>query len=256
MHDSSGFHGRKRQIGGIGISNYFANLVQVLSEHSRDRVQPVMFAGTDAIAANVEPFAGIAGVQIVRAAEYDEARRGQRLREALLIGCDRAAARCLRRHRIDVLFETAQFHGWRFPFPTIAWLPDFQHRRLREMFTFGTYWKRDLGFRAQVLSGRHIMLSSEDCRRDCESFFPQSIGRISVVRFAVRPPDTGDYGSARAIADSYKLPAQFFYLPNQFWNHKNHRVVIEALHVLKQQGNRPGCSRLGQSGRLPASRAL
>jgi glycosyltransferase involved in cell wall biosynthesis len=44
------------------------------------------------------------------------------------------------------------------------------------------------------------------------------------------------YNGLRTIADGYKLPEQFFYLPNQFWKHKNHRVVIEALHLLKQQG--------------------
>ena len=46
-----------------------------------------------------------------------------------------------------------------------------------------------------------------------------------------------DYDGARWIADEYKLPEYFFYLPNQFWKHKNHRVVIEALHLLKQQGH-------------------
>ena len=34
----------------------------------------------------------------------------------------------------------------------------------------------------------------------------------------------------------YQLPPKFFYLPNQFWKHKNHIVVIEALGLLKQQG--------------------
>jgi glycosyltransferase involved in cell wall biosynthesis len=221
---------------GTGGYNYLVNLAQVLSAHAQDRIQPVLFVGTDAVAANVEPFAAIAGAQVVRVAEFDDARKDQRLRQALLTGCDRGAAHSFREHRIDVLFECAQFYGWRFPFPPVAWMTDFQHRHLNELFSFGAYWKRDLGFRAQVLSGRHIMLSSEDSRRDCETFFPQSIGRTSVVRFAVSPPDVSDYAGVRAIAASYKLPAHFFYLPNQFWKHKNHQTVIEALHLLKQQG--------------------
>jgi glycosyltransferase involved in cell wall biosynthesis len=221
---------------GTGVYNYFVNLAQVLAEYARDRVQPVFFAGMDAIAANVEPLGAIPGVQIVRAAEFDESRKGRRMRQALLTGCDRAAADSFRKHRIDVVFEYTQFLGWRFPFPSVAWLTDFQHRHLKELFSFRAYWKRDLGFRAQILSGRHVMLSSEDSLRDCEMFFPQSIGRTSAVRFAVLSPDVSDYGGALAIAASYKLPEHFFYLPNQFWKHKNHRTVIEALHILKQQG--------------------
>ncbi len=222
---------------GTGVFNYFVNLAQVLAQDAHDRVQAVFFGGTDAIAANVEPFASIPGVEVVLTAEFDESRKGQRMRQALLTGCDRAASHSFRKHRIDVAFEYTQFLGWRFPFPSVAWLTDFQHRHLRELFSVRAYWKRDLGFRAQILSGRHVMLSSEDSLRDCERFFPQSIGRTSAVRFAIRPPDMSDHDGARAIANGYNLPEHFFYLPNQFWRHKNHRTVIEALQILKRQGH-------------------
>lgn len=222
---------------GTGNYNYLVNLVQVLALYAKDRVQPVVFVGTDAVAANVGTFAAIPEVQVVRTSVFDDARKSQRLFQALTTGCDRAAANCFRDNGIDALFENAQFYGWRFPLPTVAWMPDFQHRRLKELFSFAAYWKRDLGFRAQMLGGRHIMLSSEDSQSDCENYFPQSIGRTSVVRFAILPPDLSDYDGDRTIANEYRLPEHFFYLPNQFWKHKNHGVVIEALHLLKQQGH-------------------
>ncbi len=221
---------------GTGGYNYLVNLAQVLSAHTPDRVQMVLFVGTDAVAANVEPFAGISRVQVVRVSAFNDAQRNQRLRQALLTGCDRAAADAFREHRIDVLFECAQFYGWRFPFPRIAWITDFQHRHLPELFGFGAYWKRDLGFRAQILSRRHVMLSSEASRSDCETFFPRSMGRTSVVRFAMLPPNLSDGSDDRAIASRYQLPQRYFYLPNQFWKHKNHRTVIEALRILRQKG--------------------
>jgi len=37
-------------------------------------------------------------------------------------------------------------------------------------------------------------------------------------------------------AKRYGLPRQFYYLPNQFWKHKNHSLVIEALAALKERG--------------------
>ena len=221
---------------GTGGYNYLVNLAQVLSAHAPDRVQMVLFVGTDAVTANVEPFAAIAKVQVVRVSAFDDARRNQRLRQALLTGCDWAAAAAFREHRIDVLFECAQFYGWRFPFPRIAWITDFQHRHLPELFGFGAYWKRDLGFRAQILSRRHVMLSSEDSRSDCETFFPQSRGRTSVVRSAMLPPNLSEGDGDPAMASVYQLPDRYFYLPNQFWKHKNHRTVIESLRILRQKG--------------------
>jgi glycosyltransferase involved in cell wall biosynthesis len=222
---------------GTGGYNYLVNLAQVLSAHAPDRVQMVLFVGTDAVAANVEPFAAIARVQVVRVSAFNDARRSHRLLQALMIGCDRAAADAFREHRIDVLFECAQFYGWRFPFPRIAWITDFQHRHLPELFGFGAYWKRDLGFRAQILSRRHVMLSSEDSRSDCEAFFPRSRGRTSVVRSAMLPPNLSEDDGDPAIASLYQLPDRYFYLPNQFWKHKNHRTVIEALRILRQKGH-------------------
>jgi glycosyltransferase involved in cell wall biosynthesis len=224
---------------GTGGYNYLVNMSQVLSAHAQDRVQMVLFVGMDTVAANVAPFAAIPGVEIVCASAFDDTRRSQRLRQALSIGCDRAAARAFREHRIDVLFECAQFYGWRFPFPRVAWITDFQHRHLPELFSFAAYWKRDLGFRAQILSRRQVMLSSEDSRSDCEAFFPQSVGRTSVVRSAMLPPDLTDVESDRAVALGYQLPECYFYLPNQFWKHKNHRTVIEALRILRQKGTNP-----------------
>jgi glycosyltransferase involved in cell wall biosynthesis len=222
-----------------GGYNYLVNLAQVLSAHAGNRVQMVLFVGTDTVPANLAPFAAIAGVEIVPASAFDDARRNQRLRQALSTGCDRIAARAFHEHRIDVLFECAQFYGWRFPFPSVAWITDFQHRHLPELFSFRAYWKRDLGFRAQILSRRQVMLSSEDSRSDCEAFFPQSIGRTSVVRSAMLPPELSDVDHDRAIVSGYQLPECYFYLPNQFWKHKNHRTVIEALRILRQKGLSP-----------------
>ena len=198
---------------GTGGYNYLVNLAQVLSAHAQDRVQMVLFVGTDTVAANVEPFAAIAGVQIVRTAAFNDARRNQRLRQALLTGCDRAAAHAFREHRIDVLFECAQFYGWRFPFPRVAWITDFQHRHLPELFSFGAYWKRDLGFRAQIFSRRQVMLSSEDSRSDCEAFFPRSVGRTSVVRSAMLPPSLSDVDGDRAIAPAINYRSVTFICP-------------------------------------------
>lgn len=222
---------------GTGIHNYLVNLMRVLTAHAPDRVQPVLFVGLDANPVNIDPFVSIPGLEVVRAAEFNDALGRRRFGEAMLLGSDRGAEGCLRAHRIDVLFENARYYGWRFSIPAVAWMPDFQHRHLKELFSPAGYWKRDLGFRAQMLGKRLIMLSSEDSRQDCERFFPQSIGRTSVVRFAVIPSDLSDYSAARAIAGSYKLPEHFFYLPNQFWKHKNHVVAIEALNLLKQQGH-------------------
>lgn len=219
-----------------GGYNYLLNLVRAMSTHVSARVQPVLFFGTDIDETDAAPFDCISGIEVVRNAMFNQSRKGPRFRQALLTGCDEAAAKLFAEHHIDVVFENAQFYGWRFPLPAIAWIPDFQHRHLRHLFNWAAYWKREVGFRVQILSDRRVMLSSEDARQDCEKFYPGTRGRTHVVRFSVPAVNAVDAASARAVADGYGLPKTFFYLPNQFWRHKNHECVIRALQILKARG--------------------
>lgn len=218
-----------------GGYNYLLNLLRAIDSFAAHRIAPLLIAGNDATDEEIQPFRQLRCVQILQSADFDLDKSRRRVVGAAIFGKDNAAARTFDRYRIDVVFEHAIFHGWRLSIPAIAWFPDFQHRYMSNLFSVSSYWKRDLGFRAQVLSGRTIMLSSEDARRDCEKFYPSSKGRTSVVRFAITVDADQLALNPIEVARTYNLPERFFYLPNQFWKHKNHRIVIEALHLLKQR---------------------
>jgi glycosyltransferase involved in cell wall biosynthesis len=80
------------------------------------------------------------------------------------------------------------------------------------------------------------MLSSESALRDCRKFYPRMTNEVSVVRFATRPAPALLVANPAAVLAEYDLPQKYFYLPNQFWRHKNHQVVIDALTILKKRG--------------------
>jgi glycosyltransferase involved in cell wall biosynthesis len=225
--------GGKNWTGGY---NYLLNLVSVLAEYEKGRVTPVLFFGTDIDKAEAASFAAIAGVEVVHSPLMNQARKTRSLLRAILFGVDAPARDLFHKHRIDVVFESAVFFGRRLDLPAIAWVPDLQHRALRHMFSRVGYWKRELGFRAQVIGGRTIMLSSEDSRRACEHFYPTTVGRTRVVRFAVPAGQPIGKAEARAIADGYGLPEHFFFMPNQFWQHKNHLLVLDALALMRERG--------------------
>lgn len=221
---------------GTGGYNYLLNLLVILCANPTADVTPILFVGTDVAEHDIAPFSSLPALEIVRSACFDRGRQWRSLLASLLLGADVSARRMFERQRIDVLFESARFYGWRLRFPVIAWIPDFQHRVLPHMFTCAGYWKRELGFRAQIAAGRVIMLSSDDARRACEHFYPKARGRTCTVRFAVPPGSAPTWPEARAIADSYGLPTRFFFMPNQLSKHKNHLLVIEALALLRGRG--------------------
>lgn len=218
-----------------GGYNYLLNLLRALAAHQRHAIAPVLFVPASADARQ-EAFAALPGVEVVESRLLDDARRKPLLLQALLWGRASGLADLFAAQRIDLVFEAAQFFGWRLPQPAIAWIPDFQHKVLPHFFTTAAWWKREIGFRAQILGGRTIMLSSEDARHACERHYPITKGRTHVVHFAVPSGATLDYAEARAVADGYGLPSDFIFLPNQFWRHKNHGLVLDALAILRDRG--------------------
>lgn len=219
-----------------GGYNYLLNLLATLAQHQKDQLTPVLFVGAACSHDDVAAFAAIPGVELVQTPLLNASRRAGSLMQAMLRGRDVPMQRLFLAHRIDVVFESAQFFGWRLGIPAIAWIPDFQHKVLPHLFSRGAWWKREIGFRAQVLGGRAIMLSSNDARHACEHYYPSTRGRTRTVHFAVPPGPETPYAEARAIADSYGLPEHFFFMPNQFWRHKNHGLVLDALVLLRQRG--------------------
>jgi glycosyltransferase involved in cell wall biosynthesis len=219
-----------------GGRNYLLNLFMVLARYQSGRITPVMFAGTDCDAAELASFSIIPGTEVIQTPLMNESRRHTELARGILFGRDAELLGLFRGAKIDAVFEPARYFGWRLGIPVIAWFPDFQHRALPGLFSRRAWWKREIGVRTQIMTGRTVMLSSETARSECHRYYPHSGGRTRIVRFAIPSCDPISPVDARAVADSYALPERFFFLPNQFWQHKNHQLVLDALVILRSRG--------------------
>jgi glycosyltransferase involved in cell wall biosynthesis len=80
------------------------------------------------------------------------------------------------------------------------------------------------------------MLSSESSRCDFRKYYPGAMNEVCVVRFATQPSPAFLTANPAEIVARYQLPEKYFYLPNQFYRHKNHQVVVDALAILAQRG--------------------
>ncbi|UPK40332.1 glycosyltransferase family 4 protein [Bradyrhizobium sp. 186] len=222
---------RRLHAGGF---NYLRNLFTALDRYCPGELEPVMFAGLSDDDNELATFAAIPRVGVVKDRAFERDHSG--VPNALLAGIDFAAAAAFRSANIDVVFEHARFFGWRLPLPVVAWFPDLQHRSLPHLFSRAAWWRREIGFRAQLASGRSIILSSESALNDCRRYYERARNQMSVVKFASRPTDDLLAANPREIIRLYELPEVYFYLPNQFWRHKNHRLVVEALTILAGRG--------------------
>lgn len=140
----------------------------------------------------------------------------------------------LREHRIDAVFATRDF-GPRFDLPLVAWIADFQHARMPEMFSEAEIQIRTNAFSGMARHADRVALSSNAALRDFELFAPHAAHKARVLSFVAQTPHEVYNTEPGAICDCYQLPRRFIYLPNQFWRHKNHDVVIRALSIVARK---------------------
>ena len=121
----------------------------------------------------------------------------------------------------------------------INWIPDFQHLHLPEMFSSAEIKSRNQLFKKMAKLSDVIVVSSQDAYNDFSKFAPEYQAKAQILRFVSKPNEK--YAKLNAndkiiLTKKYNLPDSFFYLPNQFWKHKNHQTVFEAVKYLKDGG--------------------
>ena len=115
----------------------------------------------------------------------------------------------------------------------VSWYADLQHKYYPEFFSKRKLLERDLRVKQILKNANDLVVSSQTIKNDFIKFFkiPKTLN-IHVYRFVSiintlpnTPPDV--------IKAKYSLPKTYFMISNQFHKHKNHKVALEALALLK-----------------------
>ncbi len=158
-------------------------------------------------------------------------------RRALLEGrLPRSLEALVCRNRSSVVFPSLVALGRKFPRPWIGWIPDFQHKHLPHLFPQEEREARDNQYPALIEQATHMVVSSRHAYEDLMRWFPVPKDRVSVFPFACVPMPAWQKADPHQIVASYSLPRKFLMFPSQFWVHKNHGVMFEAMRLLKARG--------------------
>lgn len=177
----------------------------------RELVEP---AGTEPAARKLARLAEVLGPLPVLRFHGDEALEGlahARRLDALLPSF-RALAPCVRT-------------------PWIGYLYDFQHRHLPHLFAAAEREARDAQFAAMAARASHVIVNARAVADDGARFLGGAGARFVPLPFggAAAPEWFADEPARLA---PYALPGRYFLVSNQFWTHKNHRLVFQALGLL------------------------
>ena len=159
-----------------------------------------------------------------------------RLRKILRLRGESDVFGIAQQNGINVLLPLLDLPPWKIGPGTIGWIPDFQHVHLPEFFTHDDLKRRDTTYRRLAEKATAVMLSSQAAHDDFASFAPNHADKGRVVPFPsllVFKSLTDDPVTTR---NKFNLPEKFALIANQFWAHKNHALVVEALALLRKAG--------------------
>jgi glycosyltransferase involved in cell wall biosynthesis len=139
------------------------------------------------------------------------------------------------KHKIDIFF--GPLIDYRLSkVKTLSWLPDFQHVHLPDMFSHNEYKNRDRLFQNVAKYSSRVIVLSESAKKDFEKFAPEYLFKVRIFS-PICYLERYIYDlSLKNVLLRYDLPEKFIFLPNQFWKHKNHIVVLKAIKILQERG--------------------
>lgn len=143
----------------------------------------------------------------------------------------------LNKNHVDLVFPANDVVLDRPAYKQISWIPDFQHVHLPEYFTAYQRYRRNMDFKRAIVRSDRVIVSNQGSYQDAVRLYPAYAAKFKVLNFTMflgenwREPDVAVY------RDKYQLPEKYLMFPSQFWKHKNHLRLFEALALARARGH-------------------
>lgn len=117
----------------------------------------------------------------------------------------------------------------------LFWIPDLQEKFLANFFSLDEVERRNQCCENMIALNHPIVFSSQSAVNDFNTFYPHSKNSKKIVQFAVIHPSLEGLDIVR-VKLKYGVEGDYFFSPNQFWQHKNQIAIIEAVKILRDKG--------------------
>ena len=117
----------------------------------------------------------------------------------------------------------------------LYWKADFQENYYPEYFLKKELnWVKDFFIHLIQDKNGVLILSSFDAYKDFKTFYPEVPNEVQIFRF-VSHIKYDDHFNINEILNKFNIKKNYFIVCNQYWPHKNHQIILQALCVLKEK---------------------
>jgi glycosyltransferase involved in cell wall biosynthesis len=134
------------------------------------------------------------------------------------------------------IFPSQDEWAYAAPVNALGTIHDLMHRyesRFPEVSSWGKYLRRESHYRKLCNWTKALLVDSQVGKRQVIDSYSTPAERIFVLPFVAPDYVYAKYQTSAAFNAKYKLPKKFIFYPAQFWRHKNHTRLVQALASLK-----------------------
>jgi hypothetical protein len=136
------------------------------------------------------------------------------------------------KNKIDILTHSG-YLGRNSVIKSFPWFPDFQELYFPENFSFKQRILRRINIIMSYKNSTNILISSNSVMNDLKKISFLAYKKAKLIKHTVDIPKRNKIFSKNFIKKKFGIYKDYFFLPNAYWKHKNHIVVLKALSILK-----------------------
>ena len=226
----------------LGEQNYFKSLLGTLNDlNKNDKIKFFVFTGTDEIFFIQKNYKNLKIVKSLFLNKKGFISYFKKVCSIIFKRYDPILFWLLKKFSINIVSHYRPIKGVK----NATWFPDFQHEHYPNFFSKKEIISRNKLYLNYINYSDLLIVSSKSSKNDLLKFYKKNqiknkTKNIKVLNF-VPKVDFSTIKRKMILKKYLDINKKYIFIPNQFWIHKNHDCVIEAMKILKDKNQNIQC---------------
>ena len=222
-----GFHYNFSKNSWLGGTIYLKNLFEGINSTKNIKIKPVIITDFKCTKKDLSYFKGI---EVIRSNLFSRSNFNRITNKIIIIifGKNFFVQNFLLKNNIQVVSHFSIL-GKKSKVPSIYWQPDFQEHNNSQYISFRRKMFRKFNTYLFANHSSKVLLSSNTVKKELKKINLQAYKKSKVLRPTFSNLPSNSYKSLKFLKIKFKIKSNYFFLPNHFWSHKNHVLVLKSL---------------------------
>jgi len=213
----------------LGGFNIIMNLIKALYLLKNRKIDPILIVNKNF---NKKEIGNFKNIKVIKSNFFFNQSLLDRIYNKiaiLLFGRSNNYDNFFNKYNIAALSHTLLPLGKNSSIKSFPWIPDFQYIHYPKNFSLKNKFMKNLSNNICATHSSKIILSSHDVKNDFKKLTLKGFIKSRINSFVFDIPSKKKIISLNLLKKKYKIKSKYFYLPNQYWVHKNHFLVLKSL---------------------------